>query len=106
MNDPVSGPSDPQHALFQAENVDLQMRISRIRGSRIVHGKVLLRSRLVSPGRIQVTLLTDGKAADETSTNAFGEFRFYDVPDGDLSVGIFIPSIPLRIAAFAKAQGN
>ena len=84
----VRGPSDAQQLLLQAEGMDLHLRLS----PPVIVGQLLQRTeqRFVSGARL--SLIQQGVAVESTITDALGEFRFRQVPAGQVRLEADLPS--------------
>jgi hypothetical protein len=92
------GACDSRRLLFQAENVDVDLRLSPTGDIWTIIGQVLSGDgRLLPP--IMVQLLNDGTAVKKAMTNYIGEFTFaevepstfvleVDLPDGRMLCGL------------------
>lgn len=102
----VRGPSDARQVVLRTENLDIDLHISVTGGQTLLWGQLLPRLEQTMIGRVQVTLLCDGERIQSIRTNESGEFRFEGVPGGELSIGVYVPSMSRQVFGVFKVQRN
>jgi hypothetical protein len=96
-----------RQVLMRTENVDIDLHISQANGGHtLLWGQLLPRLENAMLGRVQVTLLSDGERIQSVRTNESGEFRFEDVPTGELSIGVYLPTMSRQVFGVFKIQRN
>ena len=79
--------------LLRAEEFDIHIRIWGEKSRRQMLGQLLSRSGETRAHSAQFYLLCDGEKLESTVVDETGEFRFADVPEGDLSLRIDLPHL-------------
>jgi hypothetical protein len=67
-------------------------------------GQLLPRMEDTMIGQVQVTLMCEGERLRSVRSNESGEFRFDDVPPGELSIGVHVPSLSRQVFGVFKIQ--
>ena len=102
----VRGNSNARQVLLRTENLDIDLHITEMSGRTTVWGQLLPRMDNGTIGRVQVTLLSDGERVQSVRTSESGEFRFEDVPPGELSIGVYVPAMSRQVFGVFKIQRN
>ncbi len=99
----VRGPADAQQLLLQGEGMDLHLRVSQAPPA--IVGQLLKRSerRYVSGARLSI--IKQGVPVETTISDALGEFRFRQVPVGELRLEADLPSNVKLVGEFT-VQGE
>jgi hypothetical protein len=87
------GAADARHLILRAEGFDIHVKIGGKPGARQMTGQILARGAAVPVGSARLHLLRDGERLAVTTADNFGEFRFDDVPEGQLSLQIDMPHL-------------
>jgi hypothetical protein len=100
----VRGPGDARQVVLRTDNVDIDLHISRTGGRTMLWGQLLPRMEDTMIGQVQVTLMCEGERLRSVRSNESGEFRFDDVPPGELSIGVHVPSLSRQVFGVFKIQ--
>jgi hypothetical protein len=94
----VRGMSHFQQILFRADDIDIHLQVSCEQP--VVLGQLMERSKHQFVSGARVGILQDGKTIETTVSNPLGEFRFSEVPQGDVQLHADLPSHLRVIARF------
>ncbi len=98
------GPMESQQIIFEAEDLNIHLRVSRPEEERVILGQIMQEfpGRFVSSATVNLMLGSD--KIDSTVTNSLGEFRFGSVPAGALTLEAQISA--RRVIANFKVIGD
>jgi hypothetical protein len=94
----VRGPADAQQLLLQGEGVDLHLRVSHTPPA--IVGQLLQRSATPFVSGARLSIIKQGIPVETTVSDALGEFRFREVPQGAIRVEAELPSNVKLIGEF------
>jgi hypothetical protein len=81
------GASAARQLLLSAEGIDVHLRVSTHGNRRWIAGQILPRDKKTDL-RGTVHLLQQGKRIETAEADRFGEFEFFDIPEGPLQVEV------------------
>jgi hypothetical protein len=95
----MRGSPGGRHLLFAAEGFDIHLKLASSERRKIVVGQ--LTSETSKWNHALVTLLVQDAPHVTTSTDSFGEFLLEEIPSGNVSIEILVPSY--RVVATFEA---
>jgi hypothetical protein len=98
------GETDARQVLFRAEEFDIHLRLLMTDEGRELLGQIQPRGTRSFVGSARLHLLQNGERIRSTDANKFGEFHFYSVPDGPLSLQIDLPNLTIVGALDVSAK--
>ena len=101
----IRGTAESQQVIFEAEDLNLHVRVSKPDRERILLGQLFQGQPGTFVCSAPVSLICGSEKIGSTTTNTLGEFRFSGVPAGAVILQAEIPSGPLLIAKF-KVTGD
>jgi len=88
-----SASSSARQLVMRAEEFDIHIKIWGDRDGKQMLGQLLPRHGKGFAGSARFHLVRNGERVESTTTDETGEFRFTDVPEGDLSLQIDLPNL-------------
>jgi hypothetical protein len=85
--------STARQLVLRAEEFDIHIKIWGDRDGKQMLGQLLPRHGKGFVGSARFHLVRNGERVESTTTDETGEFRFTDVPEGDLSLQIDLPNL-------------
>jgi hypothetical protein len=85
----VRGIDPDRHLLFVGPDLDIHVKISQVDRHKEIYGQVITHGPREDSATI---LLLSCEAPQEMTAGPFGEFNFDEVPSGDVSLEILLPS--------------
>jgi hypothetical protein len=85
----MRGAMQGRHLVFGADDFDLHLKVVQSQKHKKVIGQLSSRN---IPDPALVTLLVRGNPRQTATTDGFGEFMFQEVPAGNVSIEILVPS--------------
>jgi hypothetical protein len=87
------GVTTARQLVMRAEEFDIHIKIWGGRDNKQMLGQLLPRHGKGFVGSARFHLVRNGERVESTTTDETGEFRFTDVPEGDLSLQIDLPNL-------------
>lgn len=89
--------SDSRQMLLRADEFDIHIKIWGGPQSRRIAGQLMARNDNTFLQEYLLHLLSDGEGVETTLANRFGEFEFFEVPEGSLSLQLELPDTTLAV---------
>lgn len=96
------GTAPARQLVMRAEEFDIHIKIWGEQNQRQMLGQLLPRSGEQFVRNARFHLLRNGERLETTAVDEMGEFRFRDVPEGDLSLQIDLPNLTVIGALKSK----
>jgi hypothetical protein len=88
-----------QHFVFTSNGIDIHLRVAVVNGTKSLMGQILPKSTGGFPGRSRLSLTMNGRELAQTMSTHFGEFHFYNLPEGELTLTSDLPAHHCRVSA-------